>query len=373
MPEQPRSRSFASSAPLSPNGHALAALGMALVLAACGDSRPPVQQQVAARVNAEEISMLQVNHALARLPEVSPEQIEKQRREALDLLVDQQLVAQAAIKQGMERDPEVIGSLAAARSEILARTYMSRLVAALPAPTDEEVAAYYDSHPLLYAQRRYYVLREIALPAKDAPVPALRAMAARGSVDGVAAWLRAQGRTHSVSASTRPAEDIPAPVLQAVSQLRPGEAAVVPTPDGVFVVHLVSMRDAPIDAVAAQARIRRALLTERARGAMAGELARIRSTAKIEYREGAAPEAVRTRPAGTVKVADPLAAKAAASPVTQAVPPAASAGSSAGTAASGSVLPAASAPAPAAASTNTSTTTTSATASTAAAQTAQSR
>jgi hypothetical protein len=162
-------------------------------------------------------------------------------------------------------------------------------------------------------------------------------------------------------------------VLQVVSQLRPGEAAVVPTPDGVFVVHLVSMRDAPIDAVAAQARIRRALLTERARGAMAGELARIRSTAKIEYREGAAPEAVRTRPAGTVKVADPLAAKAAASPVTQAVPPAASAGSSAGTAASGSVLPAASAPAPAAASTNTSTTTTSATASTAAAQTAQSR
>jgi len=250
---------------------------------------------------------------------------------------------------------------------------MSRLVAALPAPTDEEVAAYYDSHPLLYAQRRYYVLREIALPAKDAPVPALRAMAARGSVDGVAAWLRAQGRTHSVSASTRPAEDIPVPVLQAVSQLRPGGAAVVPTPDGVFVVHLVSMRDAPIDAVAAQARIRRALLTERARGAMAGELARIRSTAKIEYREGAAPEAARARPAGTMKVADPLAAKAGAPPVTQAAVPAASAGSSAGTAASGTALTtAASAPAPAAASTITSTTT-SATASTAAAQTAQSR
>lgn len=332
MPEQPRSRSFAPSALPSPDGYMLAALGAAMILAACGDSAPPAQQQVAARVNAEEISMLQVNHALARLPEAAPERIEKQRREALDLLVDQQLVAQAAIKQGLERDPEVIGSLAAARSEILARTYMSRLVAALPAPSDEEVAAYYDSHPLLYAQRRYYVLREIALPAKDAPVPTLRAMAARGSVDGVAAWLRAQGRTHSVSASTRPAEDIPPPVLQAVSQLRPGGAAVVPTPDGVFVVHLVSTRDAPIDAVAAQARIRRALLSERARGTMASELARIRSTAKIEYLNGASPGQARVRQAGTVKVADPLAARVADAPVPGAVaaPPAAAGGNAGG-------------------------------------------
>jgi len=189
---------------------------------------------------------------------------------------------------------------------VLARSYMNRLVAALPAPTDAEVLSYYDAHPLLYAQRRYYVLREIALPAKDAPVEALRAMTARGSVDRVAAWLREQGRTHSVSASTRPAEDIPPPVLQAVSRLRPGSATVVPTPDGVFVVHLVSTREAPLDSVAAQARIRRMLVTERARGAMSAELARIRAGAKVEVRDDMLNDPARARQTGTVKVVEPL-------------------------------------------------------------------
>lgn len=316
MPEQPRPRRLMSLYRVSPRGHGAGGgragtrrLGMmlpalALLLGACGESvQPP--RQVAAKVNAEEISMGQLNLAVARMPEAPPERAQKQRREALDMLVDQQLVAQAALKQGLERDPEVIGSLAQARSEVLARSYMSRLVAALPAPTDEEVLAYYDAHPLLYAQRRYYVLREIALPAKEAPVAALRAMAARGSVDSVAAWLRAQGLTHSVSASTRPAEDIPAPVLQAVSRLKPGGVTVVPTPDGVFVVHLVSSREAPVDSAAAHVRIRRQLAAERARNAMASEMARIRSGAKVEVRDELLSEPPRAQARSTLLVGQP--------------------------------------------------------------------
>ncbi|MDB5807556.1 MAG: hypothetical protein JWN73_4878 [Betaproteobacteria bacterium] len=254
-----------------------------LFLAACSKADPRAQE-VAARVNTDEIPISQVASAVARLPDTPPERAGKARRQALDMLVDQQLAAQMALKQGLEHDPEVMSKVDAARREILARSYLKRVVAALPAPTDEEVGHYYEEHPLLYAQRRYYILREIAMPLKAAPLDALRALSGKASIEQIAAWLRAQGMTYSASASQRPAEDIPAEVLDTVSRMRRGTTAVVATAGGVFVVHLVESRDAPLSAETAAPRIRNLIAEERARVAVVRDIAQIRESARIEYR-----------------------------------------------------------------------------------------
>jgi EpsD family peptidyl-prolyl cis-trans isomerase len=262
-----------------------AAIGALTLLFLAGCSKADQSgAQVAVRVNADEISMSQLASAVSRLPDTPPERQDKARREALDMLVDQQLAAQMALKQGLEHDPEVLDKLDAARREILARAYLRRVVATLPAPTDDEVQHYYDEHPFLYAQRRYYVLREIAMPAKDAPAEALRAMASKISIDQIAAWLRLHGKTYSGSASQRPAEDIPPGVLEVVSRLRRGDTGVAATADGVFVVHLVETRDAPLEVGVATPRIRRLIAEDRARNAVTRDIAQIKERSSIEYR-----------------------------------------------------------------------------------------
>ena len=260
----------------------LLVLLLVLPLAACGDT-DKTGERLAAQVNADRISVQEVDGVLARQPEVPPRQMNRARRDALEMLVDQQLAAQMALRRGLDREPEVAGDLDAARREVLARAYLSRVVSGLATPTDEETLRYYDDHPLLFAQRRYYVLREIAMPVKDAPVAALRALVPGKSVDQIADWLRAEGRTVSVSASTRPAEDIPARVLEALAQLKRGSATVIATPDGVFVVHLVATRDAPLDERTALLRIQNTLKAERARDAVAQEMAQIRAQSRIAY------------------------------------------------------------------------------------------
>ncbi|HEY4371488.1 MAG TPA: EpsD family peptidyl-prolyl cis-trans isomerase [Burkholderiales bacterium] len=254
-----------------------------LLLAGCSKADPS-PGQVAAQVNADQISMTQVASAVSRLPDVAPERLQKARLDTLGLLVDQQLAAQMAMKQGLERDPEVVSRLDAARREILARSYLSRVVAQLPPPSDAEVERYYDAHPLLYAQRRYYVLREIALPARAVPLEQLRAMAARVSVEQVAAWLRVQGVAYSVSAAQRPAEDIPPEVLAAVSRLHRGATTVVVTDDGAFVVHLLDTRQAPLTLGVAAPRIRHQLADAGARAAVMRDIAQIKGRSRIEYR-----------------------------------------------------------------------------------------
>lgn len=260
------------------------AVSTMLLLLLAGCSKADESAQVAARVNTDEIPISQVASAVARLPDTPPERTGKARREALDMLVDQQLAAQMALKQGLEHDPDVMSRVDAARREILARSYLKRVVAALPAPTDDEVSHYYEEHPLLYAQRRYYVLREIAMPLKAAPIDQLRALTGKASIEQIAGWLRAQGVTYSASASQRPAEDIPAEVLDTVSRMRRGATTLVATAGGVFVVHLVESRDAPFSEETAAPRIRNLIAEDRARAAVVRDIAQIRERSHIEYR-----------------------------------------------------------------------------------------
>lgn len=80
------------------------ALSLAIGLAGCGskDDKKPASQ-VAAKVNAEEISVHQINFVLSRsgAGNVTPEQAPKVRREVLEKLVDQQLAVEQAIEKSL--------------------------------------------------------------------------------------------------------------------------------------------------------------------------------------------------------------------------------------------------------------------------------
>jgi len=129
------SRSRSSSTPRSARlgVAALTAVALALALAGCGDVGHAAIP-VAAKVNANEISVHQLDSLVAQRPGVPTEQLEQARRETLDLLVGQELAAQMALKSRLDRAPEVVASLNAARREILARSYQASLVADLPPP-----------------------------------------------------------------------------------------------------------------------------------------------------------------------------------------------------------------------------------------------
>lgn len=261
---------------------ALAAVALSGV-AACGDANQ-APAPVAAKVNADEILVSQVDSATKAVGAgATPAPAGEQRKAALDLLVEQQLAAQMALKLRLNRSPEVVRNLDATRREVLARTYVSQLVAQLPEPTDAQVRQYYDQHPLLFAQRRFYLLREIAMPARDAPVTVLRTLAPIASMERLETWLRQQQVEYASSASSRPAEQIPAAVLKEVEALKDGQTTVVENAQGVFVVRLVGSRPAPLGAAAAAPRIRALVAAEQAREAVARHLSELKEKARIEY------------------------------------------------------------------------------------------
>jgi EpsD family peptidyl-prolyl cis-trans isomerase len=192
-------------------------------LAACGSKKEskPVSQ-VAAQVNAEEISVHQINFVLGRSNvAIPPEQASLARREVLDRLIDQQLAVEQAIERKLDRTPETVMAIDAGRREILARAYVEHIAARQAKPTQEEAEKYIAEHPQLFAERRIFNIQELALPAASQVAPALREMVAAGkSMDDIAKWLRGKDIKFSGGSATRPAEQVALDVLPKLHALK---------------------------------------------------------------------------------------------------------------------------------------------------------
>jgi EpsD family peptidyl-prolyl cis-trans isomerase len=251
----------------------LAALLLAVPTAACERAAADrVAEHPVARVNGIAISM---RAARAGAPGAA---------QALEKVIESELLVQQALAARLDRDPEVARSIEQARREVLAQAWLERASGAGGGASRDEVRAFYRENPALFAERRIYRLRELAVSASPETVEALRAEAARArSIDEVAAWLRSRGAQPSVASLTQPAEQLPLAFLPRLARMQPGEIALFSTPRGASVIELVRAEPAPLGEAQAAPLIEQFLAGRRRLEAAATEVKRLREIATIEY------------------------------------------------------------------------------------------
>ena len=260
---------------------------LVVVLAACGrkeDAKAPATQ-VAAKVNSAEITVHQINRDLSRIAGVTPENASQAKREILDGLINQELAKRQAILKGLDRSPNVIVDIEAARSEILARAYRESLVDYLPKPAPYDVETYYRRHPELFAERRVFSLEELNFAANSDVAAGVREQVARSrSLKEVAEWLQSRGVAFAASRGMLPAEEIPLEILPKVQLMKQGEMQLFATGDTRFrVIRVVAFQPAPVDEAAAAPRVRQFLFNRNATEVIAKQTKELRASAKIEY------------------------------------------------------------------------------------------
>jgi len=300
-------RSFLLSA-----GRAVLGVALGLALTACGDDGKSASTQTAARVGSAELTVHQLNFLLQQRGNLAPEDADRASRELLERLIDQELGAQAAAKEGLDRDPWVQQALDASHREILARAYANKIEresGAKGKPAADEVQRFYDANPLLFSGRRIYTLQQVnfdanaegvaradaALREKRAPQPFIDA-------------LLALGLRPALQTAAYPAENLPLDQLKRLSTMTSGQALTTQRPGGAAVLFLLGSTAAPSTLDQARPLIERFLQTDRARHALADSAKALRAATPVSY-------------AG--KFAEPVAAAAAAAPAVAAAPNAA--------------------------------------------------
>lgn len=255
-----------------------------LVLAGCDKDEKKDASQVIAKVGDAEVTVHQLNHALSRLQGIKPEQAEFARQKVAKGLVEQQVLVNAAMSDKLDRDPNVLMDIEAAKREILAKAYVARHLNA-GKPADSEVKAYYEQHPDLFAQRKVYDLLVIRLQNVERDKLAeigKRADAGQSLVE-LQAYLSQQGFATSVASEQKGAEHLPLEALPKFSQLAPKKVLVLSAGGNVAIYEVVNAKSESVSLDRAKPFIE-AYIGNKSRAAQAEKLfADLKQKAKIEY------------------------------------------------------------------------------------------
>jgi EpsD family peptidyl-prolyl cis-trans isomerase len=229
--------------------------------------------QLVARVNGIEISARQVRTGGA-----------SSVAQAVEKIIDRELLVQKALEAGLERDPLVKDSIDNARRQVLAQAYIERATGGAAKPSRDEVRAFYNENPALFAERRIYRMRELVVSAPAEMTDVLRAQAARATeLDQLATWLKSRNARFSVATETQPAEQLPLAFLPQLARMNSGDLAVFATPLGASVIQLIHAEQAPLGIEQATALIEQFLAGRRRLEIAQAEVKRLREGARIEY------------------------------------------------------------------------------------------
>lgn len=258
-------------------------LAIALLLTACG--RGSVEpSQVLVTVNADEVTVHQLNFALAKTRQSNPS--DKDKEAMIERLVDRQLIFQQAQQLKLDRRQEVMSKLEDMRMEIMVAAYVDELAAKLPPIEDAVAAAYYQEHPSLFAQRRLYRLREITIPAEQknmAPKPdeILDHLKQKEALADVIGWLGKQPGRFYDQLLVRPAEDFPVDVADQLLDMRVGEVFPVKRDSGLIIYEIQGYEAAPLTWKSAAPVIKTYLAQQKVNNAVSDEIKRLRRIAKL--------------------------------------------------------------------------------------------
>jgi EpsD family peptidyl-prolyl cis-trans isomerase len=252
------------------------------VVGGCGKSE--VKQpatQVVAKVNSAEISVHQVNDVLVRTPSVTNENVNQIKHGILDKLIDQQLAVEQAEANKLDRNPNVMRAIEAAKRDILARAYYEQVASALTITPPDEARRYYNAHPELFSARRVYSLQEL-LVGPDA-LPTVQELLSRNkSFQEIVSALDARKLKYTASAGIRPAEQLPLTAVAKIHGIKDGQIGIVDSAEGSMVMHVVASQTQPVSEEQALPSIQTFLTNQRRSEAVEQNIKSMREKARIE-------------------------------------------------------------------------------------------
>ncbi|MEO6092506.1 MAG: EpsD family peptidyl-prolyl cis-trans isomerase [Novosphingobium sp.] len=241
-------------------------------LASC-DNTPP--EQVAVKGDGFEITLAELEQMLGQAPPQPADRVAAARREILNGLIDEKLLAEAAAKDGLDKSTATVQAIEAAKRSILAQAYVAKLAGQPSPPEESRLRGYYDSHPQLFARRERFHIAEVSLPADQADASTVTELDRLG-FDQFVARLEADGKAPTVVNTTLMNDEVPA------GKMAVGSNVFYSTPGYVHLGKITAVDPAPIDYQNAKPGLAQRVLNEQTQSVVAAIVARLRKDRHVE-------------------------------------------------------------------------------------------
>jgi peptidyl-prolyl cis-trans isomerase C len=259
---------------------ALAAL-LGVLLAACGEKKAEVP--AAMKVNGEPISVAEMEHRLERFGQ-SARRGHTVTGKMIKMMIDKELLRQAALRERLDEDPRVHASLAEANRMILASAYMEKQIAAIPQPSEAEVKDYFNQHPERFADRKVYTLQELTIQASpDTAAEIKEKLGAGSNYDEFLRWLEGKKITSQSQEIVTSSERMREEVAKKFQGAKLGEAITLADNNQLSVLFITAIQSQPLTLEQAAPMIKSFIYNKSISERTENAIKQLREKAKIEY------------------------------------------------------------------------------------------
>lgn len=265
----------------------------AVGLTACG-SKEKKAGQALARVNGEEITILQVNDELSH-GGVQPDQQEAAAKQVLEKLIDRQLILAEAMRVKIDRTPEVMKAIERAKTQIIVQAYLKSATSKTSKPSQVEIDDYFQNHPEYFTNRKQFDMKQLVLATSDLDNKLMPVIDSAKSLDEVAAWMDAHNISYQRGQLSRSTADVPPEMATKLLALPQGQMFIVREGANSLINTIIDIKESPVPAKIAAPQIAQYLINKKANEIAGAEITHLRSSAKIEYLN--APAASKDKPA----------------------------------------------------------------------------
>ena len=257
----------------------------AMTLSACDDQKKKTNK-VLATVDGNEITALQLDAELQHAGGATEEnsaQKKTLRRQALDALINRQILLKEAVRNKIDRDPKLIQIVERFKTQAIVQAYLESKEGNLSKPSKAEIDAYFEEHPELFAHRKILDVEQLIIGAHNFDGPLRSEMDSATSLSQMTTWLKKHGIGYVRTQLTYTSADMPAEIVGQIKKLGKNHLFVLEDGQQDSLCALTELRESPISREAATAQIERYLLNKKIQEVATAEIARLRSLAKLEY------------------------------------------------------------------------------------------
>lgn len=218
-------------------------LAVGLQVAGCGGKAPT--GQVAARVGKDEVTVQEVQAELNgfNAPDAKTRKLAEQK--ALQNIIERKLLAQAAIKAGVDKAPDLAIQKARMEDMLLVQTWRNNLVKAVPDPSPEQVRDFIAQHPELFADHKVYAVDQLRLPLVNDP-KLFAELKPLNSLDDIGRVLQAHGIQFQTAKGAIDTLSLDPQIAAQISKLPPGEVFVLPSGNALIANKVTDTKVVPV-------------------------------------------------------------------------------------------------------------------------------
>lgn len=251
--------------------------------------------QSLARVNGEDITVLQVNDELAHA-NIPADQQQEASKKILESLIDRQVIVDEATQEKIDRSPGVQQAIARAKANIIEQAYLEKVASKVDKPTTVEIEDYFHKHPEIFGNGKLYHMNSLLIAGADMDDTLKAEMAAAKSLEEIATWMTSHNVHFARGVASRTTMNLPPEMAARLMSMHAGQMFIVNEGGNSMIISITDIKDKPIAFEDAMPAIEQYFKIKKTKEVIDTELKHLRSLAKIEYLNASAPVAVRPAP-----------------------------------------------------------------------------